>query len=216
MGDRGNTSKIIVAIGDSLIKGNPTPETGGWVGRVFKHPSIRSLAKLINTASGGDNTRKVIARLEKDCIDYRPDGVILGIGINDSRIRDSLGGVNEVPLTEFEKNLQEIIDRIKIIGINAVLLSIPLPVIDRLSDPFKPDKRYQNRWVQVYVEAARKIGIRNGLELFDRFDEWSKLSEDNLALLLPDGVHPSSTGYDRLVAEAIDIVKQWVANIEHY
>lgn len=203
----------IVAIGDSLIKGNPDPETGGWISRVFERKDLLERVKVINEGEGGDNSRDVLERLDSDCIDYRPLGVIVGVGVNDSRIRDSLGGQNEVPLSEFITNLKTILERLKMKGVKSVLLVPPLPVLDYLTDPYKPDKRYKSKWVNKYRESMLDVGKSSETPVIDLYPEWVAKDRKVLERLLPDGVHPSPEGYDYFATRASKKVKEWLSSL---
>lgn len=203
--------KTIVAFGDSLIKGNPIPETGGWVKRVFDHEEFKIKFNLINKGIGGDNTYNLIERCDLDCLQLKPFGVILGAGVNDSRIRDSRNMANEVPLSEYTDNLTQILNMLFNNSITVCLFA-PLPVIDSLSDPYKPDKRYQLKSVRRYHDAFFNIAIKNDLPLIDVFNEWLKLPEEKLIHLLPDGVHPSPSGYEKIASHAEPIIRDWLTS----
>ena len=158
---------IIVALGYSLIKGNPIPDTGGWVQRVFDKLGERENFILINKGGGGDNTLNLLERIDLDCLSHKPSGVILGVGVNDSRIRDSKNMANEVSIEQYKANLEKIISILRNESISLCLFA-PLPVVDSLSDPFKPDKRYQLKWVQLYHNTFVEIVGNRGQEIGDR------------------------------------------------
>ena len=205
--------KTIVAIGDSLIKGNPKPETGGWVGICFEKDVIKKRVYLINSGSGGDNILDVRNRLSYDCLNYNPIGVILGIGLNDSRVRDSLKGANEIPLEGFRRNLNELIDEMLDNNVKSIFIVTPFPVIDRLSDPFKPDKRYQKKWVQEYRKLILDVAKTKNLWVFDKWNEWNSYPEAKLMKLLVDGVHPSEQGYELISEQAINEIDKWLKHL---
>lgn len=205
--------KIIVAIGDSLIKGNPKPEIGGWIGICFNKDIIKERVILINSGSGGDNILDVRKRIFSDCLNYNPIGVIFGIGVNDSRVRDSLKGANEVPLEKFRKHLIELIDVILDNNVKSIFIVTPFPVVDRFSDPFKPDKRYQKKWVQEYRKVIIEVAKIKNLWLFDKWDEWDFYPELKLMNLLVDGVHPSEKGYQLISEQAINEIDKWLTHL---
>lgn len=202
--------KNIVAIGDSLIKGNPNPTTGGWVGRCFEHTMIKESVTLINSGRGGDNIIGVRKRLFSDCLRHTPEGVILGVGVNDSRIRDSLNGENEISPVEFRTNLYGLVSEILNSNVKSIFIVTPFPVIDRLSDPFKEDKRYQKKWVLKYRNIIINVAQEKNMWLFDKWDEWNSYPEEKLLELLGDGVHPSERGYKLISRQAKNDIEQWL------
>lgn len=200
----------IVAFGDSLIKGNPEPENGGWVQRCFNNDLIKGRAQLIIKGVGGDNILNLLNRVETDCLKHSPSGVILGIGVNDSRVRDSLNGANEVPIDDFEKDLKRLYQILFDNGIKSIFVVTPLPVLDKLSDPFKPDKRYQKKWVKKYRDIILNVSKDNRIHIFDNWNEWDNYNEDKLATLLPDGVHPSENAYNLISNQALENLDMWL------
>lgn len=61
---------------------------------------------VINAGIGGNNTKDLLERINKDCLAYHPDLTVLMIGTND------MNSMKYIPIDEYEKNLRKIIDLI--------------------------------------------------------------------------------------------------------
>lgn len=110
-----NHSRVII-FGDSLTFGQNDTE-GGWVDRL-KRETIshlvetegRSKNQIFNLGIGGDTSRGILERFEKELIPRLKEGwspvLIFAYGVNDSQID---GEKEKVPLSELSNNTQEII-----------------------------------------------------------------------------------------------------------
>ena len=76
---------------------------------------------------GGHSSRNGLARFERDVIESKPDHVILYFGINDAGNSRKL-----VPLEEFRRNMQSMVDRCRAAGVKATVLVTPNPIIAEL------------------------------------------------------------------------------------
>jgi lysophospholipase L1-like esterase len=104
-------SQVIVAFGDSLVKGYGATEGQDFVSLLSKDIG----APIINLGKNGDTTSDAISRLN-EVLDYKPDIVLILLGGNDI-LRSK-----PVPITE--KNLNTIIETFKKNNTKVLLLGV--------------------------------------------------------------------------------------------
>ena len=116
------------------------------------------MPQIINAGVNGNNTRDILARMERDCLSHQPDLVILMIGTNDMNTRF------HVPANEYEKNLHDILLRITEKK-SAVILINQLPVyepylLERHDPAFYQPGGFQQRLTSmntIILNAAKKF-----------------------------------------------------------
>ncbi|WP_247236573.1 SGNH/GDSL hydrolase family protein [Telluribacter sp. SYSU D00476] len=172
------------------------------------HPSAEK-PSIINAGVGGNNTADLLARIEKDCLAHKPNLVILKAGTND------MNSQKHIPLPQYEKNLREIITRIKGINSNILLMTI-LPahepyLMTRHPRTFYEPEGHRVRKEQVN-EVIKRLAAEYQLSLLDMhhvFETVGNVGEDADSLIQneanskkTDGIHPTPEGY-RTMAVAI-------------
>lgn len=196
----------LVAIGDSIIRGTADIESGGWINRVFeKLVEAFPALVLFNQGIGGDTSRGVLSRIWKDCIDYKPDMVIAGVGVNDSRRRESLGNVTEIPVSEFEQNIEKIIDVIRGNTRAQIILAGMVPVDDR-GGTYKKDKVHFRKDQNDFEAVIERIASKNRLPYLDFFREWLGYGDEEITSMLIDGLHPTSQGHARMAEYSLSVI----------
>src|SRR3546814_8774250 len=89
-----NSKKVIRSV---LLLGVVLAESADRVLDYMVHDHTHfSGSTIVNAGRSGNNTRNLLARLDKDCLALRPSLVILMVGTNDMNSR------NHVPLAEYE------------------------------------------------------------------------------------------------------------------
>ena len=199
----------LVAIGNSIIRGTADTEKGGWVERSVTrlHKTYPKLS-LIKKGVGGDTTKKVLDRIYPDCIDLKPDLVIVGVGVNDSRRRKSLGNVTEISEKNFHRNLKQIISIINKKSKAKIILSGMVPVDERAGS-YKPDKTHHRKDQIQFEKIIKKISKKHKLLYLNFFDEWLSYGEDTITALLDDGLHPTSEGHEQMAEYAYPILQNF-------
>ena len=81
---------VILVTGDSLVEGIGDTAGGGWAFRLKR--AFGKNYKLYIRGCGGHNVLDLQMRFEDELKKFCPNIVLIQIGLNDSRIRDSLGG----------------------------------------------------------------------------------------------------------------------------
>lgn len=193
-------NRTIMFVGDSFVEGVGDIVQGGWTRRVG-HVLAKEGWNSIHKGVGGDNIRSMLNRLPEDLVSNVPYAVVVQVGINDSRVRPSLGNLNEVPMQEFSAalvTLQAIITRKKIARLFVMGLT---PVDEKRTRPYKEDKIYLNRHVRRYehiIGSFCRLKRHFFVPLFDRFVDAGGAAELTL-----DGLHPSPKGHE-LIAKLFE------------
>lgn len=185
----------VVALGDSvtLSYGN---KRSPWISHSWPKILERILSsqlgeyvEVVNSGVGGDTTRRVIERLDKDVFQYEPDILLIMFGLN-----DALNIYRSISVEEYENNLRTIIELASYRGIKAILMT-PNPVTEKYI-------RYENgkslKKLYLYVERVRKIAEDLRIPLIDIFKLFSE--DDFYRDRLYDGVHPDYTGQSILAS----------------
>ena len=126
-----NNNDTVIFLGDSITDcGRHHPNGEGSFGSgafgngypnfitaLYKAMHPGNHVRFINKGIGGNQTRHVMERLERDVIDYSPQIVTLCIGINDVwRLYDEAAVGTGVQKQEYESNMRYIIEKIKASG----------------------------------------------------------------------------------------------------
>ena len=174
----------IVCLGDSITlakRVKPKESFIGLLGEKFKkeaHP-----VQFKNAGIGGDTTAEAIRRLNQTVLAFQPDIVTIMFGCNDSY---KTGKMKEsrIPLEQYKKNLNIILDSLKQNEVIPVLMTTP-PTLTK------------NNIVEPYVEAVRNIAKKRNILLVDHFQAWQdyKNKGNKFNKILFDIAHPNQTGY---------------------
>ena len=174
----------ILIVGDSFVEGVGAENKYGWA-QQFKD-SMRDHDTVVS-GMGGDNIHKILGRLQSFSDNF--DLVILEVGINDSRYRQSKKG-NEVALDKFANALREFIRFFRARNRNAAIIILGLTrVNERFTNPYKEDKHYLNSHIEKYDAMIGEVCDNEGV---DYVPLPKLLTHEGL---LADGIHPSAAGH---------------------
>lgn len=154
---------------------------------------------LINKGVSGNEVCDLLARVQRDVIDLKPDAVVMMIGINNTIHQFKYG--KELNFRQFEKDLIKLITMLKEAGIVVIFL-----------EPFllpAPDKKRMRNVFNKELEIIRRVC----LEMCDEFvayDEmFNGLCESNsYKLYSEDGVHPTFKGSNLIANTAIKAIRK--------
>jgi lysophospholipase L1-like esterase len=165
--------------------------------------------QVINSGVGGNNTVNLLARISKDCLDHHPDLTILMAGTND------MNSQKHVPIAEYLKNMQQIIDQIVRIKSRLILMNL-LPVYEpylftRHKQSFYEPEGHHGRLLQMNdsiknLASKNKLGFVNIYHIFQKIGnigtDASSLIKNEANSQTTDGLHPTPEGY-RVIALAV-------------
>lgn len=154
---------------------------------------------LINKGISGNEVSDLLARVQTDVIDYKPDAVVIMIGINNvlHKFRDG----KELDFDRFERDLVELITRLKKAGIVVIFL-----------EPFllpAPDKRRMRAAFNRELEIVHRVCV----EMCDEFVAYDEMF-NGLCESTPythyssDGVHPTFNGSNLIANTAIKAIRK--------
>ena len=155
-----------------------------------------------NGAQSGDTTAEALARIDEDCIAYRPQVVIMQIpGINDCS-----AGNGPVPEETTWTNQKAIIDRIAATGATLILLNVT-PVASSEAAG-RATLQNMQRVIRLNRRLADYCAGKAGVILFDAWGlavsptDATALSANSVLRNAPDSIHYSQRG-GRLVGDAL-------------
>jgi acyl-CoA thioesterase-1 len=181
--------KRILVFGDSLSAGYLLKSADAWPMLLADKLRAEGLNyEVVNASQSGGTTAGGLARLPPH-LKHRIDIFVLELGINDA--------FRGVPVEEIERNLQEIIDKVRTAnpGVQLVIAGLQLP--DYSGD------RYIQNFGQMYNELATKNHAALVPYLLQGVG-------GNPALNLPDRVHPNAAGH-KILAQNVWAVLEPVA-----
>ena len=146
-----------------------------WLVENIKKITALEFICIYNHAVGGATSADGISRLHWSKREEKmPDLSIIMFGLNDIQ--------KGVPLNQYEKNLELIIEGLKSLGSEVVLLS-PTPFLSRMSE------------VNDYCEHAEGIANVMDILFIDCFSPFNEMIEKLPNLLWSDGVHLNAAGH---------------------
>lgn len=176
----------LVAFGDSITNGGEasTPDRIFWQrwADELKAKYPRARINAINGATGGDTTTRGLQRLQAKVIDAKPDLVLIGFGMNDHNRRG-------VPLPDFERNLRELVARIRASTTAEIVLFSTFPP--------NPQWTHGTRRMAEYAAVTARVADETGCAYADVFNNWQAIAarkrpEDLLANNIN---HPNDFGH---------------------
>ncbi|MBA5801284.1 arylesterase [Rhizobium changzhiense] len=180
----------LVGFGDSLMAGYQLPPGDGFPEKLQAALKAKGLdVTIANAGVSGDTTTGGLARIDWSVPDGT-DGVILELGANDA--------LRGIPPEESEKNLDQMIIRLKERGIAVLLAGIIAPP--------NMGADYAARFNPIY----QKLSEKHGLPLYAFFLDGVALEA---GLKLDDGMHPNARGVDVMVEKMEPAVTNFVETI---
>ena len=180
----------LVGFGDSLMAGYQLPPGDGFPEKLQAALKAKGFdISIANAGVSGDTTTGGLARIDWSVPDGT-DGVILELGANDA--------LRGIPPEESEKNLDQMITRLKERGIAVLLVGIIAPP--------NMGAEYAARFNPIYRDLSEKHGV----PLYPFFLDGVAL---DAGLKLEDGMHPNARGIDVMVGKMETDVTNFVGTI---
>ncbi|MEJ5018214.1 arylesterase [Ochrobactrum vermis] len=182
----------IVGFGDSLMAGYLLPSNAAFPQQLEKALNDKGVEVSIENAGvSGDTTTGGLSRIDWSI----PDGtdlVILELGAN-----DALRGI-EPDITE--KNLDEMLARLKQRGISVILAGMMAPP--------NMGKDYAAKFNPIYPKLAQKYGV----PLYPFFLDGVATKKD---LQLEDGMHPNEKGVETMVSNFMPTIEKSLTEMQN-
>lgn len=160
--------KTILVLGDSLSAAYGIPVEDGWVSLLEQRLVRQNFEyKVVNASISGETTLGVKTRLEKLLNEYTPKLVVIELGAND--------GLRGFALSEIEQNLSDIVNAIKQINVDVLLVPMQLPP--------NYGAAYNQRFMSIYESVSEKQEINLSPFILKDIAQHSDLMQ-------ADGLHP--------------------------
>ena len=182
---------LVVLIGDSIRMGYQDHVVSELAGR----------AEVWVPEENGGDSRNVLAHLDQWVLSRQPDLVHVNCGLHD--LKRAFGAESEVPLTEYERNVRQILQRLQRELNGAVVWATTTPVDETWHHQNKGFDRLEAD-VEAYNAAARAVVVDLEVPIDDLFAVVER--EGKARLLTQDGVHFTEEGSQllgRVVAECV-------------
>ena len=164
---------------------------------------------VLNKGVGGNNSRDLLKRVEKDVLQEKPDLVVMMVGSNDMVNSGKL-----VAYTEFKENYERLLKQMISSGIAVVVMSPP-PVdtayILKRHNRSLYDEPLDHK-LDSLNNLVKEIAKVNGIHFIDLYTlfklqgspnrEFSSLTLNQANFGKEDGIHPTKGGY-KLIAETL-------------
>jgi acyl-CoA thioesterase I len=172
---------VIVTFGDSLTAGVVPSNYPDALQRLLDQNGYRY--RIDNQGVSGDTTTDGLARID-NVVAAHPALVLLEFGGND--------GLRGIPVDATQKNLEEMIVKLKAAQIPVVLLGITLP------------PNYGPEYVKPFTAMFPALAKKNKLTLMP-FLLVHVYRNSNL--MRPDGIHPNGQGNDIVAKDVFDLIR---------
>ncbi|MFN3833317.1 MAG: arylesterase [Allorhizobium sp.] len=181
----------LVGFGDSLMAGYQLPQEDALPAQLQRALVAKGHDVVISNAGvSGDTTSGGLSRVDWSVPDGT-DGVILELGANDA--------LRGIPPEQTEKNLEQIIIRLK-------ERNIPILLVGMLAPP-NMGGDYGDRFNGIYPRLAEKYDLPLYPFVLD-----GVITERSL--LLDDGMHPNTEGLKLMAERMLPLAESWVAGIK--
>lgn len=152
--------------------------------------------RITNSGISGNTSRDLAARFDRDVVDLNPQWVSICIGINDVWRQFDTPAIPEwtVTIEEYEKNLEEMILKIKE-KVKGIFLCTPYYIEPNVEDAMR--KRMDE-----YGSVCKKLAKKYGCELIDfqsLYNDFCKYKHSSI--IAWDRVHPNQMGATLMAKE---------------
>ncbi|HQP97612.1 MAG TPA: SGNH/GDSL hydrolase family protein [bacterium] len=185
----------IVFLGNSITEAGTTAEGYITLFRLFCDVNGYEIESL-NAGISGHKSNDMLARLQTDVIDKKPDWVSISCGVNDVWHFNHTPPQG-IPLEDYQKNMTEIVEHCTAAGIKILLLTAT-PIFENPDGP-------ENTRLAAYNAFLRDLAKEKKLLLCDLSEACLKQYKEKRTtenVLTTDGVHMNPKGY-RLMAREI-------------
>ena len=182
-----DAKKKIIFFGNSITAGYGLQLSEAFPALIQKRiDSLNLPYTVVNAGVSGETSADGLARI--DWILQQPvDIFVLELGGND--------GLRGVPVAETRKNLQQIIDRVKLRYPAAQIILAGMQI------PPNMGKKYTDEFKTVFPELAEKNNVRLIPFLLEGVGGEAKLNLD-------DGIHPTAEGHRILANNVWDVLEE--------
>lgn len=193
------TPYLRVAVwGDSIVWGASDCESGGWVELLKQCYLKMELGQVYNRGISGLRTDHLLKVIKSDAAVIKPDIVVLGIGVNDSK------HPNKVSLRAYRRNLTKIVKIISSYTSKILFLGLTRINESKLVPPPNGERPHSNKAISSYDKVLKSFCRENRLPYL-AMDQLVKRND------LADGLHPNTKGHQKIFQRVAPIIRRMLA-----
>lgn len=181
--EKKEAAEIVIAFGDSITAANQ------W------QPDIEAKygISITNAGIGGNSTDNARARFKADVLNKKPTCVFISFGTNDAALDDAN---KHVTPEKYEENLIYFITELQKIDCEVILAVPPHVELEKFYTRHEIKAFDDVGGYETYLEKYREVVRRLADEYQTGLADLAKATEDeDLSVILSDGVHPTAVGY---------------------
>jgi len=177
----------IAFLGDSITQGGMGPT--GYVTLVIQGLKANGVnATAIGAGISGHKSNDMLARLQRDVIDKKPDWMTLSCGVN-----DVWHGAKGVPLDQYKQNITQIVEKAQAAGIKVVILTATM-ITENPQEPNNEKLVAYNEFLRELAKEKKCLLAELNGAMQKELDEKEKAGGKRGKLLTSDGVHMNPLG----------------------
>jgi lysophospholipase L1-like esterase len=177
----------IAFLGDSITQGGMGPT--GYVSLVIHGLKTAGVhATAIGAGISGHKSNDMLARLQRDVIDKKPDWMTVSCGVN-----DVWHGAKGVPLDAYKKNMIQIIEKAQAAGIKVVILTATM-IGENPAEPNNEKLAAYNDFLRELAKEKKCLLADLNSDMHKELDEREKAGRKRGNSLTSDGVHMNPFG----------------------
>jgi lysophospholipase L1-like esterase len=177
----------IAFLGDSITQGGMGPT--GYVSLVIQGLKTAGVSATgIGAGISGHKSNDMLARLQRDVIDKKPDWMTVSCGVN-----DVWHGAKGVPLDAYKKNMTEIIEKAQAAGIKVVILTATM-IGENPAEPNNQKLAAYNDFLHDLAKEKKCLLADLNSDMHKELDEREKAGKKRGNSLTSDGVHMNPFG----------------------
>lgn len=183
----------VLLLGDSITKGQYIDPSLTWASLIqldveFKKQGLHFYTSCVS----GETSTKTLDRLITELESFPPDVLFIQVGLNDANHWKSEGGTH--PRTSpgrFQANLEEMITRSRLSGVNRIILSTMHKVNKPIDCNGKPFEFFRG----TYNDIIRNVALNSSIEIFDLDEICNQDFSPDFLMEAPDLLHLSEIGH---------------------
>lgn len=196
-------------LGDSITDCDRNRQDPYDLGHGFAHMTADQLNHMYpdgdftfyNRGIGGNQSHDVLARLQEDCLDLKPDILVFLIGINDTWHHVGAADFGFADRGHrFEETVRQILTKVTASGITRILLLEPFLL------PYPADRKSWRVDLDPKIHCIRQLAAEFACQLvpLDGMFAEAAVAQGPQALTGEDGVHPTTAGHQLITQALLD------------
>jgi len=177
----------IAFLGDSITQGGMGAT--GYVTLVIQGLKANGVnATAIGAGISGHKSNDMLARLQRDVLDKKPDWMTLSCGVN-----DVWHGAKGVPLDQYKQNITQIVEKAQAAGIKVMILTSTM-ITENPAEPNNEKLAAYNDFLRELAKDKKCLLADLNAAMQKDLDAREKAGQKRGKLVTSDGVHMNAFG----------------------